>query len=205
MIIARSAIRNRVGMNYAVRSMSIAKHFDKVVLNVQPKKPKVVDYYIPYGTFDENGNKLSTNIVGIPVVPDARQKLIAQCEEILREITIGIPKTAQYRVNVERIFQFRLKVAKETESIYEIEKSIRAGQIEELLNQGNGELKLLKRMREWKPWEATEQQKKEFDEETNIIRARLITRACEHTEIFVGKPCQTTSFDGKIPIIDVHH
>ncbi len=58
-----------------------------------------------------------------------------QAEEILSSVRQGIPATSQYRINIERIYNFRLKCAKESSDIREFEVAARAGQIEELLQQ----------------------------------------------------------------------
>ncbi len=55
--------------------------------------------------------------------------------EILEAVSHGIPPWAQYRINVERIYSYRLKCAQSVSDIIELEQTIRNGQIEELLRQ----------------------------------------------------------------------
>eukprot|EP00301_Raphidiophrys_heterophryoidea_P024274 c7815_g1_i2.p1 GENE.c7815_g1_i2~~c7815_g1_i2.p1 ORF type:complete len:221 (+),score=46.45 c7815_g1_i2:1-663(+) len=177
------------------RNASIAKYFETAAANDNKTSMFATlgkgTFYEPYGSFDAQRKKISTNLVGIDVVPDARERLIRQAQEILRCIALDIPPTAQYRINVERTFRFRLRIAQEVEDIYELEQTIRCGQVEELLRQGESELKLISKMREWRPWEASEESIKELEQEAESLRQTLIRRNCEFTEYFLDKSPHT--------------
>lgn len=61
--------------------------------------------------------------------------------------------------------RFRMQIVDENNSIREIEEKISGGLIEELILQAHNELKLLRIMKAWKPWEhmkETEEEKKAF-------------------------------------------
>eukprot|EP00299_Pterocystis_sp_00344_P005744 c17483_g1_i1.p1 GENE.c17483_g1_i1~~c17483_g1_i1.p1 ORF type:complete len:202 (-),score=39.31 c17483_g1_i1:18-623(-) len=194
MFVARAVTRTAF-RSTAVRQLSIARFFDKVVTESHVATPGRV--YTSYGSFDEYGHKTSTNIVGITVEPNARQVIQDQAREILEEVSRGIPETAQYRINVERTYRFRLKCAQQIEDIAQLEEAIRAGQAEELIAQGQNELKLIREMRKWRPWETTPEELKEHIEGADYVRQTLRNRACEHTEVFLGKPMKVTTFEGK--------
>ena len=55
------------------------------------------------------GLKASTGIVGLAVEPNARPLLMDLCKQMLGAVR-AIPESAQYRVDVEKIAQQRLKV-----------------------------------------------------------------------------------------------
>ena len=49
--------------------------------------------------------------------------------------------------------RFRMKVVDENKSIRKIEEKIGFGLVEELVYQAHNELKLIRIMKNWKPWE----------------------------------------------------
>jgi len=96
--------------------------------------------------------KLTTGFVGLDVVPNAREVLIGLYGSTLRELQ-DIPSTAQYRVNVEKITNYRLNVCNTIEDPHTIERTILQGQLEELIVQAKNELGLIPQMKEWAPWD----------------------------------------------------
>lgn len=58
-----------------------------------------------------------------------------------------------YKFLSQELTRYRMKVVDETASIREIEEKIAGGLIEELIYQAHNELKLIRIMKNWKPWE----------------------------------------------------
>lgn len=58
-----------------------------------------------------------------------------------------------YKFLSQELTRFRMKVVDETRSIRGIEDKIAAGMIEELIFAAHNELKLIRIMKSWKPWE----------------------------------------------------
>lgn len=87
--------------------------------------------------------KESTGIVGLDVVPNAREVLIGLYDQTLKVVKDQIPEQAEYRRSVERITNYRLKVCQEEEEHERIEQRIGCGQVEELIEQANDELALI--------------------------------------------------------------
>ena len=86
--------------------------------------------------------KLSTGIVGLDVVPDARVKLIALYKQTLDKVSV-IPAGVPYRESVEQITRHRLSVCEANESEDAIEELVDCGQVEELIEQAQDELTLI--------------------------------------------------------------
>ncbi|KAJ2726674.1 hypothetical protein GGI07_000397 [Coemansia sp. Benny D115] len=101
--------------------------------------------------------KLTTGIVGVPVNPNARPQLIELYKKTLSELKTKIPETAVYRQSVEAITVQRLNIVEQNEDPKKIEELINCGQIEELVDQAQDEIKLISRMAEWKAWEPLEE------------------------------------------------
>merc|ERR1712216_627339 len=97
--------------------------------------------------------KATTNLVGLDVVPNAPEILADLYTKTLEEVQ-SIPKTSEYRVNVEKITNYRLKVVNDKGEIDAIE-SVLGLQVEEMINEAKDELNLIPKMLEWKPWEDT--------------------------------------------------
>ncbi|XP_072969250.1 probable NADH dehydrogenase [ubiquinone] 1 alpha subcomplex subunit 5, mitochondrial [Typha angustifolia] len=95
--------------------------------------------------------KETTGIVGLDVVPNAREVLISLYSRTLKEIQT-IPKDEGYRKAVESFTRHRLQVCQEEEDWEKIEKRIGCGQVEELIEEAEDELKLISKMIEWDPW-----------------------------------------------------
>ncbi|KAJ8773197.1 hypothetical protein K2173_028374 [Erythroxylum novogranatense] len=95
--------------------------------------------------------KQTTGIVGLDVVPNAREVLINLYTKTLKEIQ-AVPEDEGYRKAVESFTRQRLKVCREEEDWEMIEKKLGCGQVEELIEEAQDELKLIEKMIEWDPW-----------------------------------------------------
>ena len=89
--------------------------------------------------------KTTTNIVGLPVLENAREELLKVYKQILSEVKV-VPEDAQYRKNVELLTRHRMKVVVEEEDLGRIEERIGMGQVEELHVQAVRELNLIPKM-----------------------------------------------------------
>ncbi|XP_038988827.1 probable NADH dehydrogenase [ubiquinone] 1 alpha subcomplex subunit 5, mitochondrial [Phoenix dactylifera] len=95
--------------------------------------------------------KETTGIVGLEVVPNAREVLISLYKRTLKEIQ-AVPENEGYRKAVESFTRHRLQVCQDEEDWEMIEKRIGCGQVEELIEEAQDELKLIDKMIEWDPW-----------------------------------------------------
>ncbi|KAH7557705.1 hypothetical protein ACOSP7_027573 [Xanthoceras sorbifolium] len=95
--------------------------------------------------------KETTGIVGLEVVPNAREVLINLYNKTLKEIQ-AVPEDEGYRKAVESFTRQRLQVCREEEDWESIEKRLKCGQVEELIEEAEDELKLIAKMIEWDPW-----------------------------------------------------
>eukprot|EP00514_Thraustochytrium_sp_LLF1b_P002956 CAMPEP_0184519564 /NCGR_PEP_ID=MMETSP0198_2-20121128/6697_1 /TAXON_ID=1112570 /ORGANISM="Thraustochytrium sp., Strain LLF1b" /LENGTH=112 /DNA_ID=CAMNT_0026910095 /DNA_START=238 /DNA_END=576 /DNA_ORIENTATION=- len=86
--------------------------------------------------------KRTTGLVGLAVVPDAREKLIDMYNKTLEKVKV-IPAEVEYRKSVEQITNFRLGVCQKFADLETIEKEIDCGQVEELLVQAKEEFELI--------------------------------------------------------------
>jgi NADH dehydrogenase (ubiquinone) 1 alpha subcomplex subunit 5 len=86
--------------------------------------------------------KQTTGIVGLDVVPNAREVLIGLYSKTLNEIQ-KVPKDEGYRKAVESFTSHRLKVCQEEEDWEKIENRLGCGQVEELIEEAQDELKLI--------------------------------------------------------------
>lgn len=89
--------------------------------------------------------KETTGIVGLEVVPNAREVLIKLYAKTLKEIE-AVPEDEGYRKAVESFTRHRLKVCQEEEDWEMIEKRLGCGQVEELIEEAQDELKLIDKM-----------------------------------------------------------
>ena len=89
--------------------------------------------------------KDTTGIVGLDVVPNAREVLISLYNETLKAVQV-IPPEAVYRQHVEKFTNFRLRACQENEEFVEIERKVACGQVEELIEQAKDELELIPKM-----------------------------------------------------------
>nr|CAD1828583.1 unnamed protein product [Ananas comosus var. bracteatus] len=95
--------------------------------------------------------KQTTGIVGLEVVPNAREVLISLYTKTLKEIQ-AVPEDEGYRKAVESFTRHRLRICQEEEDWEQIEKRVGCGQVEELIEEAEDELKLIAKMIEWDPW-----------------------------------------------------
>ncbi|XP_042431502.1 probable NADH dehydrogenase [ubiquinone] 1 alpha subcomplex subunit 5, mitochondrial [Zingiber officinale] len=95
--------------------------------------------------------KETTGIVGLDVVPNAREVLISLYTRTLREIQ-AVPPDEGYRKAVESFTRQRLNVCLEEDDWEEIENRLGCGQVEELIEEVKDELTLISKMIEWDPW-----------------------------------------------------
>ncbi|OVA02113.1 ETC complex I subunit [Macleaya cordata] len=95
--------------------------------------------------------KQTTGIVGLDVVPNAREVLISLYTKTLKEIQ-AVPEDEGYRKAVESFTRHRLEVCEEEEDWEKIEKRLACGQVEELIEEAQDELTLISKMIEWDPW-----------------------------------------------------
>lgn len=86
--------------------------------------------------------KQTTGIVGLDVVPNAREVLIGLYSKTLNEIQ-KVPEDEGYRKAVESFTNHRLKVCQEEEDWEKIESRLGCGQVEELIEEAQDELKLI--------------------------------------------------------------
>ena len=64
-----------------------------------------------------------------------------------------LPEEYGYKNLCREMTQYRMKIVDENESIRDIEEKISYGLIEELIFAAHNELKLLRIMKKWRPWE----------------------------------------------------
>ncbi|MFS7949691.1 putative NADH dehydrogenase [ubiquinone] 1 alpha subcomplex subunit 5 [Helianthus anomalus] len=89
--------------------------------------------------------KETTGIVGLEVVPNAREVLIDLYNKTLTEIQ-RVPEDEGYRKAVESFTRHRLSVCEQEEDWESIEKKLGCGQVEELIEEARDELKLIDKM-----------------------------------------------------------
>ena len=89
--------------------------------------------------------KETTGIVGLEVVPNAREVLIDLYTKTLKEIK-AVPEDEGYRKAVESFTSHRLKVCQEEKDWELIEKKLGCGQVEELIEEAQDELTLIGKM-----------------------------------------------------------
>ncbi|KAL8160173.1 hypothetical protein V2J09_001710 [Rumex salicifolius] len=95
--------------------------------------------------------KETTGIVGLDVVPNAKEVLISLYSKTLDEIK-AVPEDEGYRKAVESFTRHRLQACREEEDWEAIEKRLGCGQVEELIEEAKDELTLIGKMIEWDPW-----------------------------------------------------
>ena len=89
--------------------------------------------------------KETTGIVGLEVVPNAREVLIDLYSKTLKEIK-AVPEDEGYRKAVESFTSHRLKVCQEEKDWELIERKLGCGQVEELIEEAQDELTLIGKM-----------------------------------------------------------
>ncbi|CAJ1930841.1 unnamed protein product [Cylindrotheca closterium] len=99
--------------------------------------------------------KTSTGIVGLPYDPNGVSNIVVQYQALLdRMAASDLPETAQYRVDVEKIARYRIKVAMENpEDPDMVEDLCQCGQVEELVEQAKDEMEVLDMYLKERLWE----------------------------------------------------
>ncbi|KAJ3016544.1 hypothetical protein HKX48_003986 [Thoreauomyces humboldtii] len=100
--------------------------------------------------------KETTGLFGVPVHPNPRPALIALYQRIIH-VAERLPASSALRQSSESLARHRLAVVEKNEDVSVIEREIRAGQIEELIDQAEDELKLIPKMMKLQPWEPLEE------------------------------------------------
>jgi hypothetical protein len=77
-----------------------------------------------------------------------------------------------YKFLSQELTRFRMKVVDEVRSIRAIEDKIAAGMIEELIYAAHNELKLIRIMKSWKPWEYVYSEIQEKEQLLNMMNLR---------------------------------
>ena len=96
--------------------------------------------------------KLSTGIAFLDVEPFPRMKLMKLYYLILQEVS-ELPDEYGYKYYCREQTRWRMKMVDENMSIRAIEEKVAVGLVEELIYAAHNELKLLRIMKAWKPWE----------------------------------------------------
>ena len=81
--------------------------------------------------------------------PDPRPTLVGLYQRIIHSLQ-SLPAESVYRQSAESINLYRLGVMEKNSDIATIEKIIGAGQIEELMEQAQAELRLIPKMEQFK-------------------------------------------------------
>jgi len=99
--------------------------------------------------------KTSTGIVGLPADPDAVSKIITSYQALLdRMVASDLPETAQYRVDVQKIANYRIQIATDHADDPEmVEELCQCGQVEELVQQAQLEMGVLEMYLKERIWE----------------------------------------------------
>lgn len=77
-----------------------------------------------------------------------------------------------YKFLSQELTRFRMKTVDENRSIRAIEEKVASGMIEELIYAAHNELKLLRIMKKWKPWEHLFGEQQEKEELLNMVNFR---------------------------------
>lgn len=99
--------------------------------------------------------KTSTGLTGIPVDPDAVQKIIDGNQALLDKMASSdMPADARYRMNVEAVARFRIAACNDHyDDPEKIEELCDCGQVEELAIQAKEEMIVLDMYLETRMWE----------------------------------------------------
>ena len=96
--------------------------------------------------------KLSTGLSFIDVEPFPRLKLMKLYYMTLDELR-DLPDIFDFKLFTEERVKWHMEIVDSTLSIREIEKTVGSGMVEELIIDAHRELKLVKIMKQMKPWE----------------------------------------------------
>mmetsp|Transcript_15626 Transcript_15626/g.32161 ORF Transcript_15626/g.32161 Transcript_15626/m.32161 type:complete len:140 (-) Transcript_15626:146-565(-) len=107
----------------------------------------------PRALFFSTVTKTTTGLVGLPVHPDPIPALISANQAVLERLK-EIPHDAGYRINAEKVANFRISKAQDSNGdIESVEKAIACGQIEELIRQAEDEMEVVEMFINDKLWE----------------------------------------------------
>ena len=95
---------------------------------------------------------MSTGIAYLDVEPFPRMKLMKLYYLILQELS-DLPDEYGYKLYCRELTRYRMKIVDENMSIRTIEEKVACGLVEQLIAQAHNELKLLRIMQKWRPWE----------------------------------------------------
>ncbi|GAB5370021.1 hypothetical protein AAMO2058_001456600 [Amorphochlora amoebiformis] len=99
-----------------------------------------------------SSSKVETGITGLPAIENAKEVYMALLQKTIEEAD-KLPSEAEYGDQITRFAAHRLKMCEENDTVEAIEDAIAAGEIEELIDESEHELKVLEMMQVWKPWE----------------------------------------------------
>ncbi|KAJ3276072.1 ndufa5, NADH-ubiquinone oxidoreductase subunit [Terramyces sp. JEL0728] len=98
----------------------------------------------------------TTGLVGLPVHHSAKPELLSLYSRITHSLQ-RFPESSVYRQGTLALFNKRIEFIEKTEDLKKIEDEFQLGQMEELIEQAQEELKLIKIMEENKPWESLQE------------------------------------------------
>mmetsp|Transcript_7898 Transcript_7898/g.19905 ORF Transcript_7898/g.19905 Transcript_7898/m.19905 type:complete len:234 (+) Transcript_7898:75-776(+) len=108
--------------------------------------------------------KVSTGIVGLPVVPNGPEVLTYLYKLTLKELQV-LPEGIAYRTMIEKTTRARLEILKQHGTDWQtIEAEINDGQIEELIAMAESELELIPEYARERCWEVPEGHTVEIEE-----------------------------------------
>jgi len=87
-------------------------------------------------------------------------------------ITLSLTVAIGYKFLSQELTRFRMKVVDDNRSIRQIEEKVAGGLIEELIFQAHNELKLIRIMKSWKPWEYIFSEVNEKEALVNMMNLR---------------------------------
>ena len=107
--------------------------------------------------------KLSTDLAGVDVIPNAREVLISIYKKTIEMINDYGLEGKEWNKTVLNLTKHRLEVTEQFTDIFDIERELQAGQIEEIVEQAEDEMELLIDINEkYKPWELDPSVENEF-------------------------------------------
>ena len=108
---------------------------------------------------------MTTGIAYLDVEPFPRMKLMKLYYLTMQELK-DLPDCYGYKFLCAEMTKYRMKIVDENMSIRAIEDKISCGLIEELIFQAHNEVKLLRIMKGWKPWNYL--QTRDFEEKEQM-------------------------------------
>ena len=96
--------------------------------------------------------KFTTNLTGMVLAHNPHHKLGILYSKNLRALA-KMPSDYPYRKYTESLVTERAALVKNEPNVAELEKKINCGQIEEVIIQAENELRLSRKILEWRAWE----------------------------------------------------